>query len=294
LRCGAIESALDDRLDGPAVRHALPSDRECAQAGGVHSLGAVFPRAANDAEHRPVAHFGLRILSHRAANDFFDVRPERRGPTDQTLGRPVAVIFMRFRPVLRNRDWSAFSPVASAVRNDTRSAMPQLDDAGRSAQLEVLLAQLVGDAVMAALELDVVVDVCSHLLALRHLKAQCRQCPHRWPVDGLECLLVAFVALAKTYNVFHAMHIDGSFVTDKDDPGDIDAVLELTKPEAARLFAHPNAAAIIDAAAVKYRYEIHLFFAPQMTQFFQRLKPAEAIARSLAPDHWRGILKVDL
>lgn len=106
--------------------------------------------------------------------------------------------------------------------------------------------------------------------------------------------LVDFVDLAKTFNVFKAIHIDGSFVTDKDDPGDIDAVLELTKPDAARLLAHPNAAAIIDAAAVKHQYEIHLFFAPQMTQFFQRLKPAEAIARSLAPDHWRGILKVDL
>lgn len=106
--------------------------------------------------------------------------------------------------------------------------------------------------------------------------------------------LVDFVDLAKTFNIFKVIHIDGSFVTDKDDPGDIDAVLELTKPEAATLLAHPNAAAIIDAAAVKHRYEIHLFFAPQMTQFFQRLKPAEAIARSLAPDHWRGILKVDL
>jgi hypothetical protein len=106
--------------------------------------------------------------------------------------------------------------------------------------------------------------------------------------------LVGFIELAKTFTLFKAIHIDGSFVTDKDDPGDIDAVLELTKAEAARLLAHPNAAAIIDGAAVKHQYEIHLFFPPQMVEFFQRLKPAEAIARSLAPDHWRGILKVDL
>src|SRR6478736_1321740 len=193
LRRSAVEPALNDGLNGLAMWCALASDRERAEASRVHALSAVFLRTANDAEHRPVAHFGLRILSHRAANDFFDVRPERRGPTDQTLGRPGAVFFMRFRPVLGNRDWSAFSPVASAVRNDTRSAMPQLDDAGRSAQLEVLLAQLVGDAVMAALELHVVVDVCSHLLALRDLETQRRQCPHRWPVDGLERLLtIAF------------------------------------------------------------------------------------------------------
>ena len=71
--------------------------------------------------------------------------------------------------------------------------MPQLDNAGRGAQLEVLLAQLMGDAVVAPLELHVVVDVCPYLLALSHLEAQRRQCAHRWSVNGLECLLtIAF------------------------------------------------------------------------------------------------------
>src|SRR5260370_22193763 len=55
LRRGAVESALDDRLDGLAMRRALASDSERAQARSVHALGAIFLRAANDAEHRPVA-----------------------------------------------------------------------------------------------------------------------------------------------------------------------------------------------------------------------------------------------
>ena len=64
------------------MRRALASDRERAQAGSVHALSAIFLRAANDAEHWSVAHLGLRVLSERAAYDLFDVRPERRGPTD--------------------------------------------------------------------------------------------------------------------------------------------------------------------------------------------------------------------
>lgn len=73
---------------------ALASDRERAQTGSVHALGAVLLRAANDAEHWPVAHLGLRVLSESAADDLFDVRTERRCPTDQTLGRSVAVVFV--------------------------------------------------------------------------------------------------------------------------------------------------------------------------------------------------------
>lgn len=63
---GVVESALDDRLDGLGVRSALPSDRERAQAGSIHSLSAVLLRAANDAEQWSVAHLGLRVLSARA------------------------------------------------------------------------------------------------------------------------------------------------------------------------------------------------------------------------------------
>src|SRR3954462_10716682 len=71
--------------------------------------------------------------------------------------------------------------------------MPQLDDAGRGTQFKILLAKLMGNAVVATLEIDVVVDVCAHLLALRHLETQRRQCAHRWSVNGLECLLaIAF------------------------------------------------------------------------------------------------------
>src|SRR4051812_26115721 len=94
LRCSTVETALDDRLDGLAVRRALPSDGQRAQAGRVHALGAILLRAANDTEHWSVAHLGLRVLSERTSDDLFDVHPERRGPTDQSLRRPVAVVFV--------------------------------------------------------------------------------------------------------------------------------------------------------------------------------------------------------
>src|SRR6478609_3142810 len=62
LRRSAVEPALNDGLNGLAMWCALASDRERAEASRVHALSAVFLRTANDAEHWPVAHLGLRVL----------------------------------------------------------------------------------------------------------------------------------------------------------------------------------------------------------------------------------------
>jgi hypothetical protein len=68
------------------------------------------------------------------------------------------------------------------------------------------------------------------------------------------------------------------------------------------LAAQANARDILDTIAVKAAYEIHLFFQPpppvppgmNWAHFFQRLKPDEAVLRSLPPTAMRGILKVTL
>lgn len=110
--------------------------------------------------------------------------------------------------------------------------------------------------------------------------------------------LTEFLALARSFGVFHALIVDGSFVTDKDDPGDIDAVLLLPREGLARLLAHPARLQVVDQHAVKARYEIHLFLDPlpsdAWTRFFQRLKPEDALARKLRPEARRGVLKVNL
>lgn len=103
-----------------------------------------------------------------------------------------------------------------------------------------------------------------------------------------------FLALARTFEIFRNVFLDGSFVTDKAAPGDVDAVLEMDKADLPRLLAHPNRLAILDARKVRSEYEIHLFLDTRMVTFFQRLRPEEAIVRNLDPTAERGILKVAL
>jgi hypothetical protein len=108
--------------------------------------------------------------------------------------------------------------------------------------------------------------------------------------------------LARSFALFKAVFIDGSFVTDKDAPGDVDAVLELPRADLGKLLAHPEGRALGDSAAVKATYEVHLFLQPtppvplhaDMAGFFQRLRPEEAIVRKVPADTKRGILKVVL
>jgi hypothetical protein len=109
-----------------------------------------------------------------------------------------------------------------------------------------------------------------------------------------------FVSLARNFALFRSLYIDGSFVTDKEAPGDIDAVLEIPRHDFPKLLAHPNALALVDASSVKSTYEVHLFFQPpppvpagaDMTEFFQHLRPEEAISRRLNALRRRGILRV--
>lgn len=109
--------------------------------------------------------------------------------------------------------------------------------------------------------------------------------------------LEQFVGLAKQFALFTAFFVDGSFVTDKPSPGDIDGVLELPRADFARLLVHPKALQLLDRAAVKKTYEVHLFIEPPpspMGAFFQRMRPEEAIVRGVQPDACRGILRVSL
>jgi hypothetical protein len=68
--------------------------------------------------------------------------------------------------------------------------------------------------------------------------------------------LESFMAFAQSFQLFGGLFVDGSFVTDKAAPGDIDRVLEISTPNFAQLLGHPQVLAIVDCAAVKQRYEI--------------------------------------
>lgn len=106
-----------------------------------------------------------------------------------------------------------------------------------------------------------------------------------------------FVALARSFELFSTIFLDGSFVTDKAAPGDIDVVLVIPRAHVAQLIAHPNARQIMNTHRIKQTFEVHLFIQPPpsgMVEFFQSLRPDEAIRRNVAPDQRRGILEVTL
>jgi hypothetical protein len=81
----ALDAAFEDAFDVSAVRRALAGDRERALTSRIHRRGAVLVRDADDAEHGPVAHFGLRVLGHGAARDFCDMGSEPPSPLGHAL-----------------------------------------------------------------------------------------------------------------------------------------------------------------------------------------------------------------
>src|SRR4051812_47198506 len=184
----AGEAALENALDVSAMRRATAGGREGAMTGGVHALSAVLLGAAKDAEYRAVAHLGMGVAVEGAAHDLFDVGPELARPAEHALGRPVAVVLMGFRSVLGQSDSGAFASVGTVVASHADATVSALDDAGSRAHVDELLSQLVGDAVVAVVEFDVVVDIGARALALGDLESQRRQWLHCRQVQGFECL----------------------------------------------------------------------------------------------------------
>ena len=60
---------FENAFDVAAVRRARAGHGERALTRGVHSRSAMLLRNADDAEHGPETHLGLRVLGHRTARD---------------------------------------------------------------------------------------------------------------------------------------------------------------------------------------------------------------------------------
>jgi hypothetical protein len=109
----------------------------------------------------------------------------------------------------------------------------------------------------------------------------------------------SFIGWIKPWGVFRVYYIDGSFVTDKPDPRDIDVVLELPAPKSGVL--HAFDLRLLDQAYIKSKYMVHLWFWFHGAQnvndfrlFFQYVRLGEARQRGLQPNDKKGILKLDL
>ena len=108
--------------------------------------------------------------------------------------------------------------------------------------------------------------------------------------------LCAFLDVARSFRLFTSIVIDGSFVTDKAAPNDIDAVLILPGALLKGLMGHSDYLKL-DNPDVKAKFAIDLFIEPSldgMATFFQKLKTEDALLRGVGPRQLRGVVEVSL
>jgi hypothetical protein len=111
--------------------------------------------------------------------------------------------------------------------------------------------------------------------------------------------LEAFIAWIRPVKCFKCIYVDGSFVTTKEIPGDIDLVLELPPPDPA-LATRLQKMKLFDQAYVHKTFELHVFLyvagfpGNDLRAFFQYLRPEEARMRGLQAGETKGILRVAL
>lgn len=108
--------------------------------------------------------------------------------------------------------------------------------------------------------------------------------------------LVAFLAWTSAQPGPVGVYVDGSFVTNKTLPGDIDVVIDITNCDEAgqgwwlRQF-HLNHDAIKAQFSVDFYPQI-LNQGHQLTGFFQYVRVEEALSRGASPDTRKGILRL--
>lgn len=117
--------------------------------------------------------------------------------------------------------------------------------------------------------------------------------------SGLFAGMQRFLTLIKQIGCFEAAYIDGSFVTDKPEPFDVDVVLELPPPSPAHVILL-QINRVFDSEFVFREFGVHVWAyvrgLPQndFRAFFQYVRVEEAGARGLPPETRKGILKLEL
>lgn len=118
----------------------------------------------------------------------------------------------------------------------------------------------------------------------------------------------SYITHLKAIPEIDVVYVDGSFVTDKesfaadgDPPNDVDIVLELADATMLQTLAL-RLPALFDRDSVKANFKVDLLFAfepmlpglPDLREFFQYLRPQEAIDRSVPIGTKKGILKISV
>ena len=150
-----VEAMFEDRVDMPVGARA---DGDGPGTGGLQAGVAIALGEPQDAEAGAVALLGVRPVGEDSLDEGGRVGADRARPGDEAQGRPLEVVLMRWGHVGGVGGVPAADLAADMGRHPL-PAMEQFDRRHRQAGIDEFVHQLVGDGVVVAVQLDVVVDI---------------------------------------------------------------------------------------------------------------------------------------
>jgi hypothetical protein len=160
-----VEVFLEDGFDAfKRVRR----DTQRSGASGFEAIwGVAFPQA-HDAETGSEALFGMGFALEDSAEELLCVGAIFFCPMDDPGGSPLQIALVALGHVL-GQGRKASLAVASLMAGYSFIFEEDLQGGGRQADIDLLSDKLVGNAIVVAIHLDMVVDVDSGLFPLRIL-----------------------------------------------------------------------------------------------------------------------------
>ena len=108
-----------------------------------------------------------------------------------------------------------------------------------------------------------------------------------------------FLELIKPLTELNSVYLDGSFITDNPHPNDVDIIIEYADSNTRYRLREDNwflrlRGRVLDLHSVDVLGCLENEPAPNMTDFFQLLRPQEAVERGLPAGTRKGILRIKL
>jgi hypothetical protein len=136
-----------------------------------------------------------------------------------------------------------------------------------------------------------------HAATIEEIECRFARLNHRACREKLWASFVDYLAKIKPIGIVQAVFVDGSFITSKTKPTDIDLVIELpqtSSPAVIQALQRPE----FDSDLVKKQSSLHIFFsqpgASDWVDFFQEIKARDLVPLGLKPNARKGILRVTL
>jgi hypothetical protein len=146
---------------------------QSASCGRFQTLAGVFSAQAHQTETGTIAHFRMWLGGQDLAEQLCGVGPGGIGPAQQTGGRPLQILLVRFGAMLCNGA-GLIGHEAAGVTGHAQTAVENLHRGGGDADVHLPAGQLVGDAVEVPLSRDMIIQFDLQLAPLANLAAFCR------------------------------------------------------------------------------------------------------------------------